>query len=635
MASSLTKAHPLAVAQRLLQTLGNSGKYIWQTSKQFEDMRERLDYLMEAIQHLKARADEGIDKYHEPPVDPRTFVLCPLLMGKGEEVYPKVLEEFVEMCSGRYVEAVLTGGIGTGKTTIALYAIAYTLYELSCMKSPHRVFGIDSASEIMFVFQSLKKELSKAVDYERFKAMIDSSPYFQTEFRYDRGIESQLEFPKRIIVKPLTGAATAAIGQNVFGGVIDEVNFMQIVEQSKQARDGGTYDQATQIYNSIARRRESRFMSAGGKLPGMLCLVSSKQYPGEFTDRKIEQAKKNPRIFVYDKRVWEVKPIDTFSGEWFWVFTGDVSRKPRILAPGEEKEFPLDDQPLLMRIPTEYRSSFEESLLDALRDIAGVSTLALHPFILDTESVADAFGKVQSIASRPDCDFVSTKIKVYPKLFRKPTVPRFAHFDLSMTGDSTGVAIGHVTGFADIARGEEVEKLPIIDFDMILEVRPPKGGEIQFHKIRELLYTLRDLGLPIKWVTFDTFQSTDSKQILGQRGFVTGIQSMDTDTLAYDVSKQAFYDRRVLAPEHHLAQMEWVRLERDPVKRTIDHPANFSKDCSDAMAGVIYGLTMRREIWSLYGVPLTRIPKHLLQQETTGHKNNLSYMDAVKQKKYA
>lgn len=34
-----------------------------------------------------------------------------------------------------------------------------------------------------------------------------------------------------------------------------------------------------------------------------------------------------------------------------------------------------------------------------------------------------------------------------------------------------------------------------------------------------------------------------------------------------------------------------------------------SKDCSDSLAGVVYGLTMRREIWGMYGIQPVQIPE--------------------------
>lgn len=630
--SGSIKLHPLEAACRLLSQMGVSGKHVWMTSKRIDNPRERLDYLRAAIRHFyRFKGQEH--KYIILPVDPRTFIDCPDLLNMGSEVYPKVKIEAAALCSGRYVEAVLTGGIGTGKTTLALIAIAYSLYELSCLKHPHREFGLAQSSEIEFIFQSLKKDLAKSVDYMRFKAMIDHSPYFQNVFRYDRGIESELRFPKRIVVKPLSGDHSAAIGQNVFGGVIDEVNFMAVVENSKAAIDGGTYDQAREVYNSIARRRESRFMVQGW-LPGMLCLVSSKRYPGEFTDRKIEEARTNQTIFVYDKRAWEVKPEGTFSGQWFHIFVGDATRKPRILTEEEAGDLRrTEDAPLVMAIPVEYRNAFEADLLAALRDIAGVSTLALHPFILDQEAVAECFGRVPSVLSRPDCDFLTSRVQIYPKRIVKPDEPRFAHIDLGLTGDSCGLSVGHVAGFTNMSRGDaEVETMPVICFDLMLEIRPPKGGEIEFEKVRQLLYKLRDLGMNLKWVTFDSWQSVDTIQILKQRGFITGMLSMDTSTIPYDVTKQALYDRRILAPEHDHARTELVRLERDMKNHKIDHPPNGSKDVADSMAGVVYGLTMRREIWVRHGISQLRIPQNLVRQEIQ-NKGSLSYIERMRQER--
>ena len=81
---------------------------------------------------------------------------------------------------------------------------------------------------------------------------------------------------------------------------------------------------------------------------------------------------------------------------------------------------------------------------------------------------------------------------------------------------------------------------------------------------------------------------------------------MDKTSLPYDVTKTAFYDGRVKAPKHEKALSEIVRLERDPQSGLIDHPPNFSKDCADAVAGVVYGLTYRREIWVRHRAPISR-----------------------------
>lgn len=626
----------------ILQTMGESGKIVWRHSKTKTDPLERVRYLKQAIEHLREKAAENAEgKYSDLPVDVITFIESKLLLDMGDEIFPKVKDEIADLCSGKYIEAVLTGGIGTGKTTIALVATAYTLYQLACLREPQREFGLARSSEIVFIFQSLNAKLSKAVDFDRFKAMLDNSAFFQELFRYDRNITSELRFPNRIIVKPLSGDVAAAIGQNVFGGVMDEVNFMAVTENSKMAgADGGTFDQAREMYNSISRRRESRFMKAG-KLFGMLCLVSSKQYPGEFTDRKMQEAKDQEgrygftTIFVYDKRVWEVKPIEEFTGEWFYVFLGDPNRKPRILEPNEELTFSTEDRPLIMPVPVEFRKAFEVDLLAAIRDIAGMTTLALHPFIINVEALRACFGIVQGVLSLDQTDFYTTRPLLYPRRFVRPNEPRFAHIDLGLTRDSLGLAVGHVVTFIEMDRGGESEILPVIQYDCLLEVVPPRNGEIEIENARRVLYALRDAGMLLKWVSFDSFQSKDSMQILAGKGFTVGYCSVDTDNAPYEVAKQAFYDGRVRAPYHSTALTEWTRLERNEKTKKIDHPPNGSKDVSDAMAGVAYGLTMRREIWQRHGVPLYRTPKSLLKLKDEGTMAPDAYVEKLRRERYA
>ena len=61
-------------------------------------------------------------------------------------------------------------------------------------------------------------------------------------------------------------------------------------------------------------------------------------------------------------------------------------------------------------------------------------------------------------------------------------------------------------------------------------------------------------------------------------------------------------------PEHARCQTELVSLERDAKTGKIDHPATGSKDIADSLAGVVYGLTMRREVWGMYSVPTMMVP---------------------------
>jgi hypothetical protein len=550
------------------------------------------------------------------PVSPRTFIQSPKYMDAKGVLYPAILKEFQKLNSGKYSEAVLTGGIGCGKTTLALYTTIFQVYLLSCMKCPQSYFGLDPMSEIVFVFQSINAELAKNVDFGRFREMIQNSPYFKDIFSPISSSEDEIRFPKRIIVRSLTGSPSSALGQNVYGGIVDEVNFMANQQQSKKSYDGGVFDQAEEIYKSITQRRKSRFMRAG-KLAGMFCYVSSKCYTGEFTERKIAEAKvqasnstppSNP-IYVFDKRAWDVRPKNTFSGKWFYVFCGDMTRQPRILNDNEISTTQLPDD-LIMAIPVEYYEDFVRDIHSAMRDIAGISSNAIHPFIVNKECIEEAFGSVKSILSRPNCDFVETEVELYKGRIKCVDQLRWVHLDLALTGDSVGIACGYVDRFQEIKRGSsQIEMLPRIVFDFILEVPPPKNAEINFEMIRTMLYKLREHGVPIRWVSMDSYQSKDTEQLLAHQGFLTGQQSIDKFSHPYDVMKTALLDGRLLAPYHEKALSEIARLERNPLNGKIDHPPGGSKDLADAMAGVVYGLSRQRRVWHFHGIPIVNAPK--------------------------
>lgn len=565
-------------------------------------------HAMRAIWDLMLKEHGARTVYKHPIMDPLEF-LGPAGLDKHDVIWPKLIPEYAELCSGKYVEALMTGGIGTAKTTLSTYALAYETHKIMCLRDPHGEFGLDPASEIVMVFQSVTAGTARSVDYNFFRAIIDSSPWFQERTEYDHDLKSELRFANKLTVKAVNSLETAAIGQNVIGGLIDEINFFQLVQQSKRAMAGETlYDQAQQNYNAIVRRRESRFMERG-ELPGLLCLVSSTRYPGQFTDRKEKQARDEiaktgkTRIFVYNKRVWEVRPDETFTGKFFRVFIGSRNRNPFILQPHEEDDWP-DDDPRVVRVPEEYRHSFDDDIYAALRDIAGVSTLSEHVFFSNMETLDAAFPPdVPTVFSVPKCDFAKAPLKLMHKRLIDPTKPRYAHVDLGATSDSAGICIAHVADFIKVQRTDGTEEtLPMILVDGILEVPPPPGGEINFEKIRAIFYRLRELGVNLRWISYDSWQSRDSLQILKNHGFTVGVLSVDKTTLPYDLLKRTVNDGRVRAHPHEKVETELRTLLWDRQRDKIDHPPKGSKDCADALTGCVYGLTMRRELWVNAGV---------------------------------
>ena len=120
----------------------------------------------------------------------------------------------------------------------------------------------------------------------------------------------------------------------------------------------------------------------------------------------------------------------------------------------------------------------------------------------------------------------------------------------------------------------------------------------------------------LKWITYDSFQSTDSRPAAAaDRVSRPVLTSVDKTSVPYDVMKTAFYDGRIEAPKHDKALEEIIRLERDPKTGLIDHAPRFSKDCADAVAGVVYGLTYRRAIWARHGVPTRGAIESIVKEE--------------------
>jgi len=580
------------------------------------DVRQSIEWYLEGENIVRLPSLMLLERY---PVTVEEFIFEKKYLGRGTEVWPKVMDSIIELnnpggdrLGQRYYESVLTGGIGTAKTTRALYTTAYQLYLLSCYRSPHLLLSQDKVSEIYFVFQSLNARVARDVDYARFRNMIEESEYFNTTFTYRKDLESRLVFPKNISVFPTSGDTSATIGQNVYGGFIDEINFMEVVEGSRRLVDGGQFNQAIELYNSIASRRESRFMRQG-VVPGILCLGSSKNYPGQFTDRKAAEAQHDEGIYYRDEVIWEVKPEEVFTGKWFHVFIGSDTKKPYIINGPDVKKTTKDYPNQVKRIPLEYKKRFINDIYNALREIAGVSTVAKAPYFPNVEALNLNFDtKVKSIFSNDCCDFDRTTTAILKDAITDPHRPRFCHIDLGLTSDAAGFCIGYVDRFIHV-EGDEEETggmMPHVRIDGFLRVTPPINDEINFAKIRTILYRLTQLGVVIRWVTFDSYQSVDSQQILRSKGYMTGTQSMDKTPLPYDLLKNALNQGRVTCPEDAYLRQEIIHLERTD-KGKIDHNAYNTKDLADAFAGVVYGLTMQRWTWASFGVqPSPMITSH-------------------------
>ncbi len=97
---------------------------------------------------------------------------------------------------------------------------------------------------------------------------------------------------------------------------------------------------------------------------------------------------------------------------------------------------------------------------------------------------------------------------------------------------------------------------------------------------------MRRHGFNIAQVSYDGFQSVDSRQILQRQGFRTKLVSVDRDLAAYETLKELINTGRLRMPDYEPLKRELRSLEIIR-GRKVDHPPRGSKDVADSVAGAV------------------------------------------------
>jgi hypothetical protein len=144
---------------------------------------------------------------------------------------------------------------------------------------------------------------------------------------------------------------------------------------------------------------------------------------------------------------------------------------------------------------------------------------------------------------------------------------------------------------ADTAHDTQADTQPCADgvsitVELMAQITPPPGGEIDLAQVRSFILALRERGFVIGGVSYDGYQSADSRQILQRRGLPVKIISVDRDMARYQMLRELAHEGRLRLYHYkpfleEAAQLEVIRQQR------IDHPRGGSKDVTDAVAGAV------------------------------------------------
>jgi len=615
------------------------------------DLIKALETVKESELNINSFDKDMYDVYRggRPPVSISEFLDDDYYMGRwGKDLFPDNRPDIEDIFDPRnnYAEVILAGSIGWGKSYLSVLGLCYMVYQLSCYENPHKWLGASTSSPIIFINMSVTEKKARTIVFQRVKNMVDQSPYFKDTFSRNLRLKDTLEWNidqagtgtrsgRLIILKPGTGEGLSALGDDIYGGVCDELNFFRVIEKSKMSLDGLSYDPAQNLYNIISRRMKSRFMS-GGKMIGKLFLVSSAQIPEDFIERRILEAEKTEELGTAIKLIrkswWQGKrDLDligkpkAYGDTFFRVEVGSSKRNSSILdkydiRTGEitEKISDKDVTGKIIRPPVELYTEFVRDVDGAVRDFGGEVTRAVTPFISSTEVIYEAVEQgtreklvhpwqtesttledgnrlvLEILFHQIDVtDRKTGETKQRWKCKRHPNIPRFFHVDIAFSGDALGLSVVHCAGWRKVMRGfGVVEELPLIETDLMLRIVPPHGGEIQLGNVRATLNHMRSHGMYFRKGSFDLkTMSADSIQILERQGYIVEHLSVDRkreerDDDPYEVLKDTLYENRLIMYEYNPVIEELTRLERTIKK--IDHPMGGSKDVSDALAGAVF-----------------------------------------------
>lgn len=396
--------------------------------------------------------------------------------------------------------AMVTGGVGIGKTTFASIALPYMAHWTLCLKDPQEFFELLPGSRIAFMQMSTSEDQAAEVVFGDIFARIKHSKWFLENYPHDPKFSKQIRFPKEIWVLPGDSAETTFEGYNILAGILDEADSHKVTKDK---------DYADQGYETIHSRIASRFIDSetnGHK--GLLIVIGQMKKGNGFAAKKFEELSKDPRAHVVRMSIWEslgwhrfLKPDGTRDSFWY------DSRRKQIIPDAIAAVVSNKD---LIEIPNAYLANFKNKPEKALKDLAGIPPATNDPFISLTDKIDICTIKwkerFNGVGGESPVDENPTRPQFKP-WFKANNDPRkrALHLDIaySSEGDAAAIAMGHVAEVVEI----DDEKKPYIVIDCLIRIKAQPGTEIMISDLRRYIYDLRyELKFRIKNVTMDGFQ---------------------------------------------------------------------------------------------------------------------------------
>ena len=521
---------------------------------------------------------------------------------------------------------VLTGALGTGKTTVMVIILLYRICLVLLLKRPAEMLGQGTGTALYFVIISVTRVAAKQTAFSQAYSLMAASPFFRKmagsvlAASYSSG-EVKLAASDRNETKTeiwLTSGSRPQhlIGLNIIGIGFDEGNFR--LEQNPKAA-------GSDLYERMRNRLLTRLKTHEGHMAGITIVASSVRDESSLTEQirvEIDLAGNPQEQKVFQKAIYEVKPLPAASKLIFFKVAYGAPNEEPILICGEFgptgellagttaiPEGSSDAAKKTALVPMIYREAFARNCRQALQDICGISCGGVGR-LFATMSDVDICIEMSKNGGVPRAwhqDAISLsmedEIQIWNWLDHNAflakkagqVVPlrhsdrlRYVHLDLA-TQTCAGIAICHLGGEQSVnglvKDGEPFsENRLIVEYDLILAIKPGKTKPISFGKIQNLFMWLKKhCGFNFGLITADQYQSVMPLEMLQAQGFNVGTLSIDRDKTAYRQLRSAFEEKRIRLMLNQRMYTEASQLI-EGLKKFVPPPKG-SKDITDAVAG--------------------------------------------------
>ena len=345
---------------------------------------------------------------------------------------------------GNFERAMITGGIGIGKTTFASIALPYMAHWVLCLRDPQDFLSCCRDRVLPSCrCQRPRSRRRRSCSATSSLASSTRSGSLRTT-RTMTSLLSRFASRRTSAILPGDSSETTFEGYNILAGILDEMDSHQ------QTRDK---DYADVGFDTIHSRIASRFIDEdNGGHKGLLIAIGQMKKGDGFAARKYNEFLEDDKAYVVRMTIWEslgwqrfLKPDGTRDSFWY-----DIKRKQiipsAVAGVVDNKDF--------IEVPTAYKKDFTNNPEKALRDLAGIPPATNDPFISLTHKIDEAVEKWKE-RHREDSpvDDNPTRPK-FADWFTSNGDPRrrAVHLDLATSGDgdALGLAMGHIEELVEV-----------------------------------------------------------------------------------------------------------------------------------------------------------------------------------------